>query len=143
MSRKSYSPLPFINGKALLRVKDPLPKPTECPYCAGVVELIENSRKYGRSYGAWPYMYACSECDAYVGLHPQTDIPLGTLADQPLREARKESKRVFFNWIAKEGIPRGKAYSRLAKMMGIETKHCHFGHFDEAACAKAIRVLGG
>ncbi len=40
----------------------------------------------------WPWVYICEGCGSYVGMHPFTDIPLGTLADAATREARKECK---------------------------------------------------
>ena len=67
------------------KVKDPTPVPTECRYCNGPVELVENSEIYRRNYGKWPYAYLCRSCDAYVGLHPNTLIPLGSLANRELR----------------------------------------------------------
>lgn len=50
------APLPHISRRALKRVKNPLPAPTECRYCGGCVELVSNSEIYnGREYGEWPY----------------------------------------------------------------------------------------
>lgn len=89
-------PLPHVSRKALKRIKDALPKPTACNCCSAPVELVENSEIYnGRSFGDWPYAYLCRSCGAYVGLHPDTDLPLGTLADKRLRDARKVSKAPF------------------------------------------------
>src|SRR5690606_31465936 len=82
------APLPYISRQALHRVKDWMPPPSCCPYCGGPVRLVKNCEIYrGRAYGAWPYAYWCQPCDAFVGLHPETDLPLGTLADRELREA--------------------------------------------------------
>ena len=80
--------------KAIARVKNPLPVPDSCPYCGDQVEIKENKVIFGRNTGEWPWIYQCADdnCDAYVGMHPFTHIPLGTLADQETRERRKAAK---------------------------------------------------
>src|SRR5690606_15428334 len=88
-------PLPLISRRCLARVQDRIEPPTECPHCSGTVALVNNAEISGRSYGDWPYAYWCEDCDAYVGLHPKTDLPLGTLATPAMREARKQAKSVF------------------------------------------------
>lgn len=135
------APLPHISRRALRRVKNPLPAPTHCPYCAGPVELVSNARIYnGREFGEWPYAFLCAPCDAYVGLHPHTDIPLGTLADKALREARKTHKASFHALIKARGLDRNDAYQWLAKKMGIPQGECHFGWFDHARCETAGNI---
>lgn len=137
------SPLPHVSRRALGRVKDRIEAPTTCPHCTGTVELVSNAEIYGgREYGDWPYAYLCRGCDAYVGLHPDTDLPLGTLAGKELREARKSVKPGFMR-ICQErfGGDRSAAYSWLAERMGIEAKACHFGFFDENQCHSADRII--
>jgi len=135
------APLPHISRRALKRVANPLPAPTDCRYCGECVGLVENSEIYrGRSYGEWPYAYLCSGCRAYVGLHPQTDIPLGTLADDSLRKARNASKAEFHSLKDDRGYSRNQAYAWLAKEMGIEVDVCHFGWFEHQDCALALDI---
>ncbi len=130
--------------KATARVKNPLPAPTSCPHCNGAVDLVNNSAIYGREYGEWPYAYACTTagCGAYVGLHPFTAIPLGTLADGPTRAARKRAKAAF-NPIWQSGrMTRGEAYAWLARALGIEkTEECHIGWFDVSTCQRVEQVI--
>lgn len=134
-------PLPCISRRALKRVKNPLPPPTECPCCKGPVRLVSNSEIYnGREYGEWPYMYYCKLCDAYVGLHPATDIPLGTMATKVGREARKSSKTVFHKLMEVTGKSRADMYAWLADKMGMTRGECHFGWFDEQSCARAEAI---
>lgn len=136
------APLPYISRKALKRIKHALPVPTSCNCCNGTsVSLVENSEIYnGRSYGAWPYAYLCRDCRAYIGLHPDTDLPLGTLADKPLREARNRCKRPF-EQIWRDGhMPRPEAYAWLALQLGLSAEHCHFGLFDIDRCEQARQV---
>lgn len=134
------APLPFVSRRALARVKDPAPKPASCK-CGGHVALVNNSAIYnGRSYGEWPYAYYCEDCDSYVGLHPQTDIPLGTLADKETREARNACKKVFEPIWRNKLMSRSKAYQWLAKRMGIDVDQCHFGLFDARQCYHAAEI---
>ncbi len=135
------APLPHVSRKALARVTDPLPAPTTCSYCQSPVELISNERIYGIEYGEWPYAYSCTGCDAYVGLHPHTDVPLGTLADSALRAARKRSKAAFAAATRLLGISeRRNAYMWLANAMNIPVPECHFAWFDQNLCRRAERV---
>lgn len=132
------APLPHVSRRALKRVKNPLPVPTNCRYCAGNVELINNSKIYGREFGEWPYAYRCDDCGAYVGLHPSTDIPLGTLATAQLRKDRNLSKDMFHKVRERRGFTRSLAYEWLAGKMGIPVGQCHFGWFDQDECALAM-----
>lgn len=128
--------------KAISRVLNPLPKPTRCNCCGGEVRLVENVEIYGKHYGEWPYAFLCQnqKCRAYVGLHPFTDIPLGTLADSPTREARA-SVKVRFNRIWQEGhMTREDAYIWLAGELKIRKPACHIGWFDKSMCLRAEQV---
>ena len=133
------APLPHVSRRALKRVKNPMPAPTICRYCSGHVELVSNSEIYnGRSYGDWPYAYLCADCKAYVGLHPDTDIPLGTLAAPQLRKDRNTAKDAFHRVKEQRGFSRSLAYQWLAGKMGIEVGVCHFGWFEQDDCARAL-----
>lgn len=126
---------------ATKRVKDALPYPTVCRYCGYAVKCVLNSEVYGVQYGHWPYVYACQQCDAYVGLHHLTAVPLGTLANQQLRNLRVSSKALFHKYIAKKGLSRTAGYLWLAEFLGIEHSNCHFGWFDINECLAIIRLL--
>lgn len=135
------APLPHVSRHALRRVKDWMPPPTCCPYCDGPVRLVVNSEIYrGRAYGDWPYAYLCRPCDAFVGLHPETDLPLGTLANRELREARKVAKRLWSMVASAERMDRTQAYAWLAKRMRIPPAECHFGHFNLQRAALAFNI---
>jgi len=120
---------------------DIIETPTRCRYCAGKVVYVDNKEIYGRSYGSWPYAYSCTSCDAYVGVHPGTTVPLGTLADKETRQARKDVKPAF-NRLWQEGdMTRSQAYKRLAGKMDIPTNHCHISWFDSDQCYKALAII--
>lgn len=135
------APLPYVSRRALKRVSDRMAPPTECRYCRGPVELVSNDQIYnGRQYGDWPYAYLCRPCDAFVGLHPNTDLPLGTIANRELREARKESKAAWQRLSKSRGWKRGEAYRWLAGQMEIPASECHFGHFELDRATTALTV---
>lgn len=128
--------------KATARVTNPLPVPTVCPHCGGPVRLVENSAIYRRNYGEWPWAYLCAPCDAYVGLHPFTAIPLGTLATAPIREARKLAKAAFNPLWMNGGMSRSEAYAWLAKAMGIaDVNQCHIGWFGVEQCVAVVDAV--
>jgi hypothetical protein len=126
-------------------VTNPLPVPTVCPHCQGTVGLYNNRKVYnGREFGKWPYVYLCENvaCGAHVGLHPETDIPLGTLATDAIRQARQIAKSSF-NDLHEDGGPmasRTAAYEWLAAKMGIEVGTCHIGWFNEQQCDRVVEL---
>jgi hypothetical protein len=129
--------------RATKRVKNPLPPPEECPHCGSPVNIVTHEQLYGRTFSDWPYVYRCvnNSCDSHVGLHPFTNIPLGTLANPELREIRMRAKKLFQPLWREHGMNRNQAYELLAKELGIKPKDCHFGWFDIEQCQKAIEAL--
>ena len=135
-------PLPQTSKKSIGKVLNPLPIPSICPHCAGNVKLQSNSVIYhGKEYGKWPYTYRCqrSSCHAYVGVHPHTFIPMGTLATAPMRDARKKAKAAFEPLYNGGPFSRTDAYKWLAGQLGIRNyEECHIGWFDVATCNRVI-----
>ena len=84
----------------------------------------------------------CTGCDSYVGLHPFTGIPLGTLATRPMRDARKQAKAAF-NPLWQDGaMTRSDAYAWLAAELSItNVEECHIGWFDVAQCAAVVAAV--
>ena len=134
---------PTFSKSAERRVKDRLPIPTICPHCSGSVRLANNSEVYGQSYGEWPWMYLCEResCRAYVGTHPYTGIPVGTLATADIRAARVKAKTQFNAMWQSGQMSRTDAYGWLAARMNIPVASAHFGWFDVAQCNEALKVM--
>lgn len=127
--------------RALARVKDPLPAPTECRFCQGEVCITPHSAIYhGRSYGDWPWVYNCDDCGARVGMHPFTNIPLGTLANEALRKSRDTCKKPFEELWRSGGMGRNDAYRWLAGELGKSIAQCHFGLFEADDCERARQL---
>ncbi|MCM3273768.1 zinc-finger-containing protein [Paenibacillus elgii] len=100
-----------------------------------------NAVIYGREYGNGK-CYKCTNCDAYVGVHTGTKIPLGRLADRELRDLKKECHALFDPvWKENKNIKREQAYGRLASVLGIPHEECHFGWFDKNMLHKAKVIL--
>lgn len=113
--------------------------PIDCHYCGQYAYLVDTP------YGP---IYKCDRCQAWVGCHKGTTVPLGTVATARLRYLRMEAHDAFDPlWYAKmrkEGCGKGRArkagYDWLAKHMGIEPDECHIALFDEEQCLKAIDI---
>ncbi|MNW54956.1 hypothetical protein D3C74_325870 [compost metagenome] len=119
--------------------KYPIPK--NCPYCSSSVVFTSNAAIYGKEYGNGR-CYKCTSCDAYVGVHNGTNIPLGRLANRELRELKKECHSLFDPvWKTNKHIKREQAYGRLANVLGIPHVECHFGWFDKGMLHKALEIL--
>lgn len=128
---------------AIARVTDPLPIPTVCPHCNSEVQIVGNEDIYGKPYGEWPWAFRCRSftCDSYVGMHPFTNIPLGTLANPVLREARKRVKARFNPIWQGRMTSRRNCYEALARSMNIPPSKCHFGWFNLEQCELAEQIL--
>ena len=118
------------------------PIPIHCDYCGGVVIFTSNAAIYGREYGSGK-CYKCTACDAYVGVHNGTEIPLGRLANKELRELKKQCHNLFdLAWKGRsKRITRAEAYKRLASLLGIPARECHFGWFDKDRLTRALEIL--
>ncbi len=109
-----------------------------CPYCGNSTKLVEDSRIYGRSYGA--KCYICEPCGAWVGCHKGTDKALGRIANKELRELKHQAHEAF-DPLWKEGyLPRTAAYEVLSAVFGLPTEQTHIGMFDEDMCRKVISL---
>ena len=118
-----------------------------CRYCGGTAYLTDSAKVYKQSYGP---IYLCENwprCDAYVGCHPGTNEPLGTVADKELRKLRHIAHGKFdVLWKYKKKISgdnksRKKAYAWLAERMDLEVDECHIGMFNKHQCNLAISIM--
>lgn len=121
-----------------------LPAPKTCPYCKSAVEYCSHAKIYnGREFDDWPFIYLCTNeaCKASVGVHKGTTHPLGTLADQVTKNARKKAHAVFdpiWKNQANKGKARVEAYAWLAEQLDIERWRCHISWFDVSYCNKVV-----
>jgi hypothetical protein len=119
-------------------------KSLRCPNCGGPARLTDSAEVYhGRSYGP---AYVCVKypaCDSYVGCHPNTEVPLGTLAGPELRRARNAAHRAFDGWWRGGGLRRSDAYRMLAERMGMTRKQAHIALMSEGECWRVTRLFAG
>lgn len=116
----------------------PPPVPTSCRYCAGEVIFTTNDYLYGRRYGKHPYLYICKNCEASVGVHPNSATPLGTLADAQLKTLRHDAKTLFFQYTRFRGMSRSQAYKYLRTRYDLTSNEAHFGMMEAPILKRII-----
>ena len=109
----------------------------KCPYCGKKAEWTSNDVVYGRKYGKSWMCYYCWECDAYVGCHQNTKLPLGTMANKELRTLRMECHALFDPLWKSGQMKRRDAYRYLFKNTGVK----HIAWANEEECQKIISFL--
>jgi hypothetical protein len=120
-----------------------------CPYCGVLARLETGAAMYPhRPDLSGVYVWTCRPCFARVGCHPDTKIPLGSMANKELRSARIAAHEAFdVHWARKGALSRGgwkprrsDAYLWLADRLGIAYEQCHIGSFDLATCQRVILI---
>lgn len=121
-------------------IKDPLPRPVKCDSCGSLdIQLADNKQLYGKSFGKWPIIWLCWTCEASVGCHAETDIPLGFMADRETRQLRLKAHNAFDPLWKKSGkFKRITAYTWLASMLQIPLKECHISQFSKKQCELTV-----
>ncbi len=117
----------------------------KCPYCGAKVLLRKASYVYTIKNADEKYskVWVCSnypECDAYVGCHKGTDIPMGRLANARLRTLKKEAHKQFDPLWKSDFMSRREAYKWLSDMLNIPLEQCHIGMFDIKQCQRVIHL---
>jgi hypothetical protein len=122
-----------------MKPQQPTRTPPVCPYCHKQAQFFASSKRFyhGRNYGP---LWACTDCNAWVGCHKGTTKPLGRLADAELRQAKVLAHAAFDPVWGKDRTRRRAAYSWLAEKLGIPREECHIGMFDVPTCQRVIEV---
>lgn len=114
-----------------------------CPYCGGKVVYTSNAKIYhGKTFGNGK-CYMCLVCGVSCGVHgnPATKQPLGLLAT-PAMKILKQSCHLKFDSVWKnKKLSRGDCYKKLAILMKINPKRCHFGWFDISELMLANNIM--
>jgi len=112
-----------------------------CPYCNSEAVLVTGAVIYPHRTDLYnKYFYRCEPCEAYVGCHLNTQVPLGRLANAELRKAKLEAHNAFDPLWKSRKLTRTAAYAWLAEKLGIKVADCHIGMFDIPTCLLVVQI---
>lgn len=112
-----------------------------CPYCKGTTKTVSQEFIYGRKFTGRAII-CCSNfphCDSFVGTHDD-GTALGRLANNQLRNAKKEAHKYFDKLWHLGLMSRSECYEWLQDELGIPDEYCHIGMFSVKTCEK-VRTL--
>lgn len=111
----------------------------DCPYCGNAPQLITGKELYQhRPDLADKKFWKCFTCGAYVGCHPGSERPLGTLANAADRQWRSMAHQEF-DQIWKSGeMLRSQAYRWLAEQVGVTV--VHIGKSNQEMCKRIVSI---
>lgn len=87
------------------------------------------------------YLYVCDrypKCDAYVGAHQKSKLPMGTLADGNLRNKRIQAHKVFDKMWKCGAMTKWQAYKWLQGKFSLNSDQAHIAKFGEYMCDQLI-----
>lgn len=108
-----------------------------CPYCKKPPVYVDSKEIYGVSHGM---MFLCRPCKAYCGVHPNTNIPLGRLANKSLREWRIKAHAAFDPLFKSNYMTRPEAYAWLSFNLKLPIIVTHIGMFGVDTCKKVVEL---
>jgi len=112
----------------------------KCPYCRKPAELVGGNVIYPHREDLYHlYFYLCPPCNSYVGCHKKTKKPLGSLANENLRNLRSQAHSAF-DPIWKGKMSRSDGYSWLARNLDMDPEKCHIGLMGPKLCRKVIKL---
>jgi len=114
-----------------------------CPYCGANAKLHPASVVYGEmTLDNHAYVYVCDRypaCDAYVGAHKESKLPMGTLANGDLRSKRIRAHHAFDQLWKSGRMTKKEAYRWLQMQFGLPREQAHIAMFGEYMCERVIR----
>lgn len=112
-----------------------------CPYCGAKATLHPSRYVYGDAAIKDGFLYVCDrypKCDAYVGAHPRSHQPMGTLANGDLRNKRIQAHQAF-DWLWKSGsMKKWQAYKWMQGALALNERQAHIAMFSEYMCDRLI-----
>ena len=116
----------------------------KCPYCGSRALLRPASVVYERTLPG-EEVYVCAPfpvCNAYVSAHRDSHLPMGTLADQPLRQKRRQAHIALSQLWERGLMTRKEAYRWLQVQLGLPESEAHIGRFSAYRCEQVIDLCG-
>ena len=109
-----------------------------CTYCGLPAKLVGGDVVYPhRPDLHTKRLWMCQPCNAYVGCHPGTVTPLGTLADAATRQARASAHGALDPLWTSGSMTRDHAYRLLSTHTGIP----HIGESNIEECDRVVRFV--
>ena len=119
-------------------------KNIKCPYC-GSRAFLRPASMVCRHATPDQKVYVCARypvCNAYVSAHRDSCLPMGTLANQSLRNKRRQA-HIALNRLCVQGLmTRKEAYRWLQVQFGLPGSEAHIGHFSGYRCEQVIDLCG-
>ena len=127
---------------------EPVPLPSRrrvsCNYCGKAAGLFAGKEVYPhRPELAERHFWVCWPCDAWVGClnRGDGDEPMGELADEALRDARRAAHAAFDPLWQQGVMTREAAYEWLAEAMDIPLIRCRIGRMSLADCRRVVELV--
>lgn len=111
-----------------------------CPYCGHHAILRSASFIYGPQTTHTGRFWVCrnyKDCNSYVGTHKEgewKDYPLGSMADESLRTARKVAHNIFDLLWKQKHMTRNESYKWMREIIKALPEDCHIGEMDLKMC---------
>lgn len=115
-------------------------KEVRCWYCKGTASLQPDSVVFGE-HARGVQLYVCDRypaCDSYVGVHRNSQHPLGTLANKQLRWKRKRAHEVFDVLWTSSLMSKTQAYKWMQARLSLAPAQAHIGKFSVHMCDMLI-----
>lgn len=113
----------------------------KCPYCGAQAVLRPACAVHGKRAKPGQYLYVCARypiCDAYVGAHAKSLLPMGTLANGDLRHKRILAHKAFDQFQALGRMEKWQAYKWLQAKFSLRIDQAHIAKFSEYMCDQLI-----
>ena len=113
---------------------------TSCDYCGRPAQFVD-AKTVNPESGRGMVWY-CPDCSAWVGVHPNSTVPNGRLANAELRFWKKKGHQALDPYVrGKSRYIQGMFYKWLALEMGHPNEPISIGSFDVAQWKEVIQIL--
>ena len=112
-----------------------------CPYCGAKAVLRPSEVVHQNRARPGQRLYVCArfpQCNAYVGAHEGTLLPMGTLANRNLRNKRILAHRAFNRLWESGTMKKWQAYKWMQAKFGLNHDQAHIAMFSELRCDQLI-----
>lgn len=110
-----------------------------CPYC-DCTASYQKFDKLNRRLGE--YGYICDgDCDASVGFHIGDKMPLGILANKPLRALRSRCKKALYDYCFQFNSNETKAYHKMASLMNMNYNRVKISRLNYNECEIFLKKI--